>query len=379
MSTLVVLLLTAGRALALQAPEVKVHRVTLELPRGEAARVKRYVTVQEGERWDPTKVRQTVELLFATGEFEDVPVDVLAGPEGIDVAIRPRPAPRLLEVEVEGDAVRSARELRTLARLHAGEALWPNRLEAAGREVTRALVAAGYLEAQVKAEARPAADPFQGADLVFHIAAGPRARVAKLGFEGLEIPERTLLAGTAEPPPGAPFERARAEKAARSMRRRLVAAGRWGARVEVRDVYDPSSAQVELIFAVTAGPISVLEIQGASFPHALEREIEQILREGALRKDSQEAGGERLEAELRRGGHRDAQVRVREEERSFGVAVVYEVRSGDSRHEFGNDASVHGHRTGLLRCDVCHRTLADKDQRNWRQHGQAQDLFDDHG
>jgi hypothetical protein len=64
-------------------------------------------------------------------------------------------------------------------------------------------VAAGYLEAQVKAEARPAADPFLGADLVFHITAGRRARVGTLGYEGLEVPERILLEGTAQPRPGA--------------------------------------------------------------------------------------------------------------------------------------------------------------------------------
>ena len=189
MSALFVFLLVAGPTSGPSGPEVKVHRVSLDLPRGQASRLKRYVTIREGEPWDPTKVRQTVEMLFATGEFEDVPVDAVAGPEGEDVVIRPRPSPRLLEVKVEGDAVRSPRELRTLTRLRAGEALWPNRLDAAVRDVTRALVAAGYLEAQVKAEARPAADPFLGADLVFHIAAGRRARrAAPSGTRASESP-----------------------------------------------------------------------------------------------------------------------------------------------------------------------------------------------
>jgi outer membrane protein assembly complex protein YaeT len=305
-----------------------VHRVTLDVPAGEAAHLKRYLTVREGQPLDPGQVRRTVELLFATGEFEDVPVDVQAGPEGLLVAIRPRPSPRLLDIRVEGDKVRSPRELRTLTRLRPGEALWPNRLEAASREVTRALVAAGYLEAQVQAEARPAADPFLGADLVFHIGAGPRARVAKVAIQGASDPERAILLGTGQPAPGQPFVRARAEKTAQSMRLRLVAAGRWGASVDVRDVYDPSSAQVDLVFAVTAGPVSVLEIQGASFPHSLEDDVEQILREGGMRRDAQEAGGERLEGELRHRGYRDAQVHVREEERPFGTAVVYDVKPG---------------------------------------------------
>jgi outer membrane protein insertion porin family len=329
MSALALALVAA--ALAPVVPQrvvLPVRHVMLDLPRGEAARLKRYVTVREGDAWDPAKVRQTVELLFATGEFADVVADVEPGPGGMDVAFRPRPAPRLLDVRIEGDKVRSARELRTLARLRTGEALWPNRLLAVGQEVTRALVAAGYLEARVEAEARPVADPFQGADLVLRIHSGRLVRVGKLTFEGVEGSDRILLVGAGQPPPGAPFVRARAEKAAQSIRKRLVAAGRWGASVDLRDAYDPSTGLVDLLFAVSSGPVTVLEIRGTTVPRALERELEQILREGGLRRDAREAGGERLETDLRRRGHRDAQVHVLEEARSFGIAIVYDAQPG---------------------------------------------------
>jgi len=322
------LIFAAGVASMPAPEEPPVRQVVLDLSSRDKTRLARYVTVRQGEPFDPLKLRQTVELLFATGEFADVLAEVERGPEGIDVALRPLPSPRLLAVKVEGDAVRSPRELLALARLRAGEALWPPRLEAASRDVTRALVAAGYLEAQVQAEARSAADPFLGADLVFKVRSGPRARVRTLAFDGVLGSDRALLAGTGQPPPGAPFVRARADKAAQSMRRRLVEAGRWSATVDLRDAYDPEAAQVDLVFAVNAGPVAVLEIRGASVRRALEQEIEQILRDGGMRRDAQEAGGERLEVELRRRGHRDVQVQLRREERSFGIALVYEVKPG---------------------------------------------------
>jgi outer membrane protein assembly complex protein YaeT len=232
--------------------------------------------------------------------------------------------------------------------------LWPNRLESARRDVARALVAAGYLEAQVTAEARPAADPFRGADLAFHLQVGPRARVARLVLEGASSPEATLLSGMGRPRPGEPFVRERAERAAQSMRRRLVAAGRWGASVDVRDIYDPSSSRVDLVFAVSAGPVAILETRGASFSRALLKEVEHILRDGGLRRDAQEAGGERLEAELRRLGHRDALVQVREESRAPLVAVVYEVKPGPAAvvsqvrvEDFEGDLPVLATRVGL--------------------------------
>src|SRR5260370_5609795 len=131
-----------------------------------------YVSLVPGQPLDQAAVRRSVELLYATGEFEDVVVEAETGPGGADVVFHTRPAPLFAAVRVEGDRILSPSALRRLSRLRPGEPLWPMRLERAGREAALALAAQGYLEAVGSATAAPRTG---GTDAVFHLPTGPRA------------------------------------------------------------------------------------------------------------------------------------------------------------------------------------------------------------
>src|SRR5437899_4467863 len=163
----------------LAAPgETTVRSVRIEAPLPE--RFAAYVSLVPGQPLDQEAVRRSVELLYATGEFEDVVVETEAGPGGADVVFRTRSAPLFAGARVTGDRILSPSALRRLSRLRPGEPLWPGRLDRAGREAALALGARGYLEAVVSATAVPGAP---GADAVFHVRAGPRARVGVAGVE----------------------------------------------------------------------------------------------------------------------------------------------------------------------------------------------------
>ena len=134
---------------------------------------------------DPEVVRRGVELIFATGRFEDVQVDLLRseGEAGIDVVFRPIPAPLLVAVEVAGDRVISAGAIQRMARLRRGDPLWPARLERAGRDVALELARRGLLEALVEPSVRR--EP-RGSVAVFRIHAGPRVRVSSVRVESAD-------------------------------------------------------------------------------------------------------------------------------------------------------------------------------------------------
>ena len=143
--------LLLGGALPGAPEELPVVAVRVEAPPAGGQRLQRYADeVKVGEPLDPEVVRHLVELIHATGEYDDVLVETRPGPGGLEVVVRPRPAPRLREVQVEGDRVVSAGDVRRLARLYAGEPLWPDRLERAARDVALGLVDKGYLEARVE-------------------------------------------------------------------------------------------------------------------------------------------------------------------------------------------------------------------------------------
>ena len=140
-----------------------------------------FVGLVAGRPLDREVVRRAVELMFATGRYEDVLVELRRqeGEDGIEVVFRPRPAPLLVAVRVVGDHVVSAGSARRSARLRAGEPLWPSRLERAARDIGLALARRGHLEALVEPEVARVPG---GADAVF------RARASAGGARGSKEP-----------------------------------------------------------------------------------------------------------------------------------------------------------------------------------------------
>jgi outer membrane protein insertion porin family len=302
-----------------------VRAVRIESPDRE--RLRPFVALAPGAPYDAEAVRRAVELMFATGRYEDVVVDLQreAGESGVEVVFRPRPAPLLVQVRIEGDRVLSAGRAMRVARLRPGEPLWPSRLDRAGRDIGLALAQRGHLEALVEPEAVRVAG---GADALFRIHAGPRVRVWRAVVAGAEAVPGLALGAQVRPRRGEVFRRDKAEAARDAMRRTLVQAGRWRAAVELRETYDPGRGLMDLVFQVSPGPRMSLEARGAGPPSGLLSEVRGLVRDGGASSDSLEAGAERLEAWLRAEGHREAAARAVTEPRALGEAVVYELEPG---------------------------------------------------
>ena len=289
-----------------------------------------FVGLVPGRPLDREAVRRAVELMFATGRFEDVLVELrrAEGEAGVEVVFRPLLAPLLVAVRIEGDRVISRGSAWSTARLRAGEPLWPSRLERAARDIALALARRGHLEALVEPEVARVPG---GADAVFRVRAGPRVRVGRSRVEGAEDAAALRLDELARPRPGEVFRREKAESARDAMRRRLVGDGRWKAAVELRETYDPGRGIMDLVFHVVPGPGMSLEARGAELPRKLVSAVRDLVREGGATSDSLEAGAERIEVYLRAQGHREAVVRATTEPRGSGEAVVYDLRPGPAR------------------------------------------------
>ena len=302
-----------------------VSQVRIEAPDPES--LERFVEVETGRPLDPEATRRTVELIYATGQFEDVRVEVERdGNGGVRVVIRALQAPLLVDARVEGDRVLSAGTLRRITRLRRGEPLWESRRERAGRDAGLALKQRGYLEAlvEVNAERVPG-----GADAVFRVRSGPLVRVGSASVSGGA--PGIVLDDLIRPRPGGTYRQDRATKAAESMRQRLARADYWRASVEVREEYVPGPARMGLVFRVTAGGPMAVEVRGATIPKGLLGDVRGLLREGGTGRDVLEAGADRIESHLRRLGHREATVRVLIEprgEKTERESVVFDAEPG---------------------------------------------------
>jgi len=322
---LLVLALVLAQEAPAAAPEELVRGVRVES--GDAERLLPLVGLVPGRPLDREAVQRAVELMFATGRFEDVVVELRREEEkeGVLVVFRPLPAPLLRAVRVDGDRVISPGQAARTARLRPGEPLWPARLERAARDIGLALARRGHLEALVEPQAVPVAG---GTDAVFRIRAGPKVRVGRARVEGNDQVAALRLADLVRPRPGEVFRREQAEAAREKMRRRLSDAGRWQATVELRETYDPGKGVMDVAFAVATGPPMSLEVHGEALPARLVSGVRALVREGGATSDSLEAGAERIEAHLRARGHREALVHAAIEPRTHGEAVVYDLRPG---------------------------------------------------
>jgi outer membrane protein insertion porin family len=318
---LALLLLGAARP---PAPSELVQSVELLVAAEDRERLARYVLLRPGGPLDPEAIRRTVELLHATGAFRDVVVETSEGPDGLQVQVRPLPAPRLSRLERRGDAVLTPKELRRVTRLRFGEALWPARLERAAQDAGVALSERGYLEGRVTIEV---VGEGAAAVAVVGVHAGPRARVGSTRLLGLSSELAHAAQQQLRPRRGEVWSRARADEAAAEVVRLLRSAGRWRARASVLIAYDPSTAKVDVTFEVAPGPRCAVAFEGSALPGDLKREVEKRLIEGGLAADALEAAADRIETELRARGHRNALVAQREEIGNDAV-TVYEVAAG---------------------------------------------------
>jgi len=319
------LLLAALLQAAAAAPREGEPVAAVNVEAADSERLQRYVEIRPGEPYRAETVRHAAELLYATGEFEDVRVDADRTAAGLELTFRPLVAPRLFAFRLEGDRVLPEKTLRRIAGLREGDRLAAGRLERAARDAALKLAGEGYLEARVVASLER---DVRGAVAVFRVHSGPRVRVTDASVEGVSPETSGGLSALIVPLPGRPFERARATRAAQRMRRRLVEMGHWRAAVEVRDSYDPATSRLRLLFHVEPGPVTQLEFAGARLPRGLRSDVTDLLREGALRSDVLEEATDRIEQSLRAQGHRTPAVSYREEARPGGLAVVYTVESG---------------------------------------------------
>ncbi len=292
----------------------------------DQARLGRYVDeIEIGKPLSTVRLRHVLELLHATGEFEDVVVETHPGPQGLQVVIRPVLAPLLAAIRVEGPGVLKESQLKAVTRLRDREPLWPERLDRAGRDAALALVARGYLEAQVHAEA--VRHP-RGADAVFRMTPGPQARVRQARLAGLPPGLQAAVESLVSPRAGAPFERPKADAAIERLQKRLVSLGYWRATVGLEVAYDPSLARVDLLFRAEPGVPLELDFVGAKLPRGLRGEIRKRVREGRASDDVLSAADERIEAFLKAAGHRTARVTHREDPGPARLSIAFDIARG---------------------------------------------------
>jgi outer membrane protein insertion porin family len=306
------------------APE-RVNAVRIDGLGSDGQRYRRYIGIRPGSYLDSESVRHAAELLFATGEFEDVIVLRETTADGLVIVFRPVPAPRLARIAVVGDSPLSVGKLRDIARLRRGEHLWPERLRRAAADIARALNARGYLQARVETQVLR---EFNGAIAVFHVEAGRRVVVDKCRLVGSPESLQSILASELRPRAGEAFEEKRARQAAEKMERLLREAGFWSARVRLSKNLASLGTSLELVFEVESGLRTDALFVGGELGASMQRRLKRLLRDGRLTQDVLDEVTEHIEDDFRRRGYSSVAVTCTEERSGDGALVIYTIETG---------------------------------------------------
>lgn len=294
----------------------------------DTAAIAEEVTLAPGELVSIRELQSSIKNLFATGNFRDVRVDAAPGDDGVVLTFSLVLQYRIGTIEVaglgRGERARADREL-TFRR---GEVLSLNAIDDSAAAIEELLRERGYLEATVDPEttfdrARSTAD------VVFHVTAGPQARVADVIVEGNTAPFTPQeLIGRMRRKPGERFHLGEAREDANRMKNFLVRRNHRRADVDLLGhTYDEATNTVTLRYRVQTGPLVQVAVTGV--PRSAVRRWLPFGRNQEYSEDAVDRAAERITVELQRRGHYFATVDTESSLENNVWTTTFDVNPGE--------------------------------------------------
>jgi outer membrane protein insertion porin family len=330
-----ILLLTAAMPLHAQFEHRGLPVVDLRIEADspvDVAPLTDHIKVAVGEPLSIGEIQSSIKALFATGDFRDVRVEAESVEGGVVVTFRLSLHYRVGSVDfrIEGDELeRATRE----AAIEQGEVLSLSRVDRSAVAIDRVYHRLGYLEATVDPEVQFHRAENR-ADVIFHITAGPRARIGSIIFDGdLEPFTARELMERMRSRIGAFLDASDAREDAERIRRHLIREDhRMGRSRFVGETYDPETQTVALEYAVDPGPIVEVVVEGVP-ARAVRRQMP-FGRDDAYSEDRVLRAADRMRTRYQASGHFFVDVDVREELQFDRHIITYAIDPGE-RYELG--------------------------------------------
>ena len=175
--------------LLVQAAEgVRIHEVRVEgTQRIEVETIKSYVSLTEGDEFDPDRVDKSLKTLYGTGFFSDVTMRL----EGSTLVVRVVENPLINRLAFEGNRKLKTEQLNTEVQLHARTVYSRTRVQADVKRILEMYRHSGRFAATV--EPKIVQLDQNRVDLIFEINEGPGTFVKRINFVGNKVfSEKTL-------------------------------------------------------------------------------------------------------------------------------------------------------------------------------------------
>jgi outer membrane protein insertion porin family len=288
--------------------------------------------LKAGNPFDFETERESLRILYATGDYSDLRVDATADDGGMRVNFVVEPSLYNNVVRVEGlkDPPSEGPALAAL-RLNLGEPYRENDVKEAAKRLSDLSAGEGLYEVQVRWRTEPHPETSQ-MDIFFTVTPGPRALIGTIQIQNQTSYSDADLLKRLKLKPKEDATSARLTRSAQALKKFLVSQGYLGAAVLIsRGEYDPGSNRVPLALDVTAGPRVRVEVNGVKLSQSQIQKLLPIYAEGAVDEDLLQEGRRNIRDFLQREGYFDASVDFssRDDLQNKERVIVYEVDRGE--------------------------------------------------
>lgn len=313
-------------------------------PKMSVDAVRPLVQLKPGEPYDSRKVNATIDALKKTGNFSKVEIGVKPDAAGLHVTFTLEPALYFGIFGFPGAKQFTYTRLLQVIDIPDQTPYKKETVAAAGGALLKFFIAAGYFQAQVRAE--PLFDEqHMLANVTFHVTLGKRAKVGNVTVLGPPPPEAARLAQDTKSlratftgaalKPGKSYTPRRINTAVGLIRRDLASHRRLASRVDFdHSEYEPSTNRADVFIRANEGPVVNINVTGAKlsiFPFVGGRRKKQLIpifSERSFDSDLVDEGQRNLADFFQKKGYFDVKVTTTFRNQPGTVTLVYNIEKG---------------------------------------------------
>lgn len=299
-------------------------------------RMQRMIPLKTGQRLDRDLVRQSIQILNATGRYSDIRVEAERVSNGqVSLAFVTQPNYFIGMVNVEGaPGPPAANQVANASKLQLGELFTAEKLAPARDSIRRLMEENGYYLSRLSEEEKKHPET-QQVDIFFTLVPGARAQVGRVSATGDFSYSQKQIQDIAKLHPGDAVSVQRVSGALDRLRNKFQKRNRLLAQVAISSrTYRPEINAVDYLLAITPGPKVDLSTEGFRISRSVLRKNVPIYEEGALDDDLLNEGRRNLLNYLQARGYFEAKVTLDKKSSPSGdqLRVLYDIDAG-SRHK----------------------------------------------
>ena len=306
-----------------------------DLPSANTTRLLDLIQQKAGTPLEREGVRESIQALYATGRFADIQAEAERTSDGrVELRFRMRVNFFVGEILVTGEPnPPAANQVVNASKLQLGELFTQEKIDTALTSIKQLMEQNGYYQSHISDEQQPQTET-QQMNAVFHIAAGPHARVGRVTVTGPAGFSPTQIQEVAKMRSGDYVTVQRVSRALDRLRKKYQKQNRLLSQVAISSrTYRPETNTVDYAFDIQPGPRVEITVEGFKISRNQLKKNVPVYEENALDDDLLNEGRRNLLNYMQGLGYFDAKVSLQKNPASAGeMRVTYNVDAGD-RHK----------------------------------------------